>query len=147
MKNSRRYKRPLIVSILLSILREITIFLVWGIILFPEGSLFAKFVWTVLFCGLGMGATIGSIIVLFVVDTFNGVMAGIVTTALYALVLGLGCNFLCYELDKQFHYFGAVESGPLFLINGIGLSVVGGMVASYLLFSQSGKRLLDRLKI
>ena len=143
----KRYKRPLIVSIILSILGETAIFVIWGLLLYPEGSWLSKFFWTIIICGIGMGSTIGAAIVLFVVDRFQGLGAIIATTILSVFILGIGCDFVCYELDKHFQYFGATENPTLFLANGVGMSLIGGLITGVLLFTENGNRLLSKLGV
>ena len=60
------------------------------------------------------------------------------------LVIGVGCNYLCWSLDHQFNWWGAVTAPGLFLGSGIvGTALLGWLVA-YLLFSPRGSRLLAR---
>ena len=54
----KKSNRTLIVSLCFSAIGEFLLFVVYGIILFPEGNLLYKFLWTVVFCGIGMGASL-----------------------------------------------------------------------------------------
>ena len=141
-----RYLRPLTVAIAGSVLAEAAIFVVWGIILYLGGSLLTKFLWTIVFCGMGMGSALGSILALFVVDRVDGWVAVAITSLLSAAVLGLGCNVLCYQLDTHyFHFFGGSDSPVLFIGSGIVMATVGGAAGGWLMFTRRGRRCLTRL--
>lgn len=143
---SSRYRRPLVLCLLGAMLSEIGIFLVFGLLMYPGGDWLAKFLWTVVFCGVGMGAVLGAAINLFVLDRLSGWNAVLATTAWSIALLGIGCNLLCYRLDANyFEYFGGQDNAALFLGNGVAMSAIGGFVAGWLLFSTPGKRLLTRL--
>ncbi len=144
---TKQYKRPLIVGLFLATFGELMIFLIFGVLLYPEGNLMSKFLWTVLFCGVGMGSALGTIIDLAVVGRLNGKAAIIACTVISIAILGFGCNFLCFNLDQHFHYFGGQDSPRLFIINGIVMSAIGGALGGWLLFTDSGSRILDKLGV
>lgn len=102
-----------------------------------------KFVWTVGFCGLGMGSVIGALIDLLVVGKATGMKAIAGTTVISTVVLA-SCNILCWRLDHYFHYFGGQENPHLFLGNGFVWAVSGGFLIGWLLFTQKGLKLLHR---
>lgn len=139
--------RPLKLSILLSILGEAVILVVWGIVLYPEGNLLHKFLWAIVFCGLGMGAAIGAIIALVVVGRWTRAFAVIFCAELSAIVLGLFCNYLCYSLDMHFNYFGSNETPLLFFISGIVMATIGGAIVGWFCFTEKGKRILSKYKL
>ena len=144
--DSRRYRRPLVLAIAASVSSEAVIFVVWGLILYPQGSILTKFLWTIVFCGLGMGSAVGAAVVLFVVDRLEGAAAVAATSLLSATMLGGGCNVLCYRLDTHyFHYFGGADSPALFIVNGVAMAAIGGAVVGWLLFTARGEALLDRI--
>lgn len=134
----RRYLRPLRLAILFSVLGESTIFVVWGLLLYPEGNVPKKFLWTIVFCGLGMGGALGSLVALLVVDRLSGWRAVAATVSLSTPVLGVGCNLLCLELDQHFLYFGGAENSPLFIWDGVVMSAVGGAALGWLCFTEAG---------
>lgn len=146
MKSQRTYYlRPIWLGIAGSVLAEFMIFLIWGLFLYPAGSYLAKFLWTVIFCGFGMGAVTGAIIATFIVDRFEGMKAIILTSVITAFILGVACNLLCFTLDSHFfHYFGAEENPYLFIVNGVVMSALGGLLVGWLLFSNKGKQLLQK---
>ena len=116
-------------------------------LLYPEGSLLSKFLWTVLFCGVGMGSAMGTIISLGVVGRLNGSQAILACTLISTVTLGFACNFLCFNLDQHFHYFGGQDNPQFFIINGIIMAAIGGVLSGWLLFTPSGSRVLDRVGI
>ena len=140
-------KRPLIVCLFLAVFAEFLMFLIFGVLLYPDGNLLAKFLWTVLFCGVGMGSAMGVFVVLFVVEKLKGVGAIVACILISTLLLGFGCNFLCFLLDKHFHYFGGHESPLIFISNGIIMSALGGLISGYLLFTKKGDKILQRVGI
>ena len=139
--------RPLKLSILISLMGEAVILLVWGILLYPEGNLLHKFLWTIVFCGLGMGAAIGAIIALFVVGKWKGTYAVILCAELSGIVLGLFCNYLCHNLDMHFDYFGGRETPLFFIINGTIMAILGGALVGWLCFTEKGKGILNKLDL
>lgn len=143
--DARPWLRPLWLSIGASMAGEFVIWVVFGLVLFPEGDPFTKLVWTVVFCGLGMGAVVGGMVSLFVVGRLDGAKAVAATTVLALLVLGVGCDVLCLNLDAHyFHYFGGEEDPVFFLMNGLLMSALGGLAIGSLVFTERGRRWLDR---
>ena len=140
----RRYLRPLYLGIGAAALGELFLFVVWGIFLFPQGDLVKKFVW-IMTCSLGMGAALGALVDLLVVDRLDGLKAMIATTGMAILVIGVGCNYLCWSIDQQLNWWGGASDPGLFLGSGIFGTVLLGWLVSYFLFSIKGSMLLDRL--
>jgi hypothetical protein len=145
--NRNQYIRPLVVSIGMTELGEILLLILYGIILFPDGSVIHKALWTLIFCGIGMGATLGAFINIFVVDRFNGLKAIVATTALSLIILGIACNLLCLNLDRHFHYFGGSSNPYLFSFGGVLGSIIGGIAVGIVLFTQKGNEYLEKLGI
>lgn len=144
----QKYLRPLYVAIFLSVFGEAIIFVAFGLILFPDGSILNKALWTLIFCGLGMGATTGAAISLFVVKGNYTAKASIMATVVISILfLGLACNALCLNLDLVFHYFGAHTNPTLFFVNGVVQSAIGGLIAGLLLFTPQGNHILERIGI
>lgn len=136
--------RPVKLGILFSVLGEVVIFLIWGLWLYPEGNVLHKFLWTVVFCGLGMGATAGALISWWVEGKYWGKSAIWACSVISFTVLGLFCNFLCFKLDMHFNYFGAAVTPGLFIINGMIMSALGGALIGWLNFSYRGIKLLEK---
>ena len=142
-----KYIRPIIVSVALSVIGEFGLFVSFGLILFPEGSWLLKLLWTVVFCGLGMGAVLGGFINLFIIDRFDGKKAIWLCTVASLVIIGTLCDLLCYYLDLEFNYFGGGSNGFLFHASSWLLAALGGYLAGWLLFSDRGNSMLKRMKI
>jgi len=139
----KRYLRPLYVSIALAAIGELAILLVWGVWLFPEGSLWGKFAWIAV-CSIGMGSVVGALVDLAIVDRLQDRAAMGATLGLTVLVIGVGCNYLCWSLDHYYTWWGGVADPALFLGGGFVGSLVLGWLGAYLLFSRRGPVLLER---
>lgn len=144
---SKDYLRPLKLSILFSVFGELLIFLIWGVFLYPEGDLLHKFIWTVVFCGFGMGSAIGALIVLLIVGKMRGFLAILFSMLLSMILLGILCNFLCHSLDMHFGYFGGEDTPALFLFSGFVSSALGGGLVGWLCFTDRGNEVLDKCKM
>jgi len=139
--------RPLKLAILFSVLGEAVILLFWGVILHPDGNMLHKFLWTIIFCGIGMGATTGAFIDFLVVGKLKGISAIVGCVVISIVLLGLSCNFLCHNLDMYFNFFGGSDTPDLFIWNGIIMSAFGGAIVGWLCFTEKGISILDRYKI
>jgi len=137
--SERAFARPLKLALLFSILGEAVLLLVYGFYLFPEGSWFSKFMWTIVYCGMGMGGAFGAVVALGLLGRVDGWRAIVLTTLLATVMLGIFCNVLCLRLDMTFGFFGARESGLLFMASGIILSPLGGAVLGWLTFTEAGR--------
>ena len=145
-EDSRKvYIRPLIASLFFAVAGEFLLLVIYGIILFPEGNLLYKALWTILFCGIGMGATLGAGINLFIVGRYSGTKAILSTILLTFLTMGIACDLLCLNLDLHFNYFGAQTNPVLFSAGGVLGSLIGGAGIGGLLFSETGRSILDRI--
>jgi hypothetical protein len=140
------YLRPLTVSIALSMTAEFFLFLVFGVFLFPAGPWLNKLLWTVVFCGIGMGATMGAFIDLLIVGRWQGRKAIVATMLLSIVILGIACDMLCPSLDRKFLYFGGAEDSVLFVATSVVMAAIGGLIGGGgVLFTKFGQQLLDRL--
>lgn len=140
-----RYIRPIKLATAFTLLAELCLLLYYGIYLSNEGSLLYKILWTLGFCGLGMGLSIGALIDLFIVDRMRTKAAIWMTTACSTLALGVGCNALCMVLDRHFRYFGGADNPYLHFLPSFVASVPVGWLLGWLLFAPRGRRLLDRV--
>jgi hypothetical protein len=143
----QHFNRPVKLGIIFSVTAELIIFVFYGLILFPEGNLLYKFLWTIAFCGIGMGATVGALIQLFVIGRFTGSKAILACSIISVGVLGIACNILCLNLDSHYHYFGGADNPILFIAGGVILSAIGGGLAGWLIFSAKGDTILRNLKV
>ena len=116
----------------MTILAEMFYLVVWGVLLFPGGSLMAKIVWTAV-CGIAMGAVIGSATLAFVEGHRTGATAWLAAASIMAAV-GSACAVLCGQIDRTFDYFGGPENWRLFIWSGIIPAILGGPVYGWLLY-------------
>ncbi len=141
---SKQYKRPIVVSILLSSIGEIGLFVIFGMFAFPDGSLLYKFIWAGFYCGIGMGAATGALVTLIVVERFAGRSAFIVGAATAFSVLA-ACNWLCLTIDQHYNFFGGREQPELFFWNGIIMAAIGSTLISWLVFTTKGQDVLEEI--
>jgi hypothetical protein len=135
--------RPIAVAVTLTVLGEVFYFIVWGLILFPEGETWVKAVWTAT-CGLGMGGTIGALVSWRVVGRFAARRAGVAAGAICFGVLAY-CSFLCVGIGSATGYFGAHTHHALFIWGGLIPAFLSSFFYGWVLFSEGGTNLLDRV--
>ena len=135
--------RPTSVAVTLTVVGELFYFIVWGLILFPEGATWVKAVWTAT-CGVGMGAVIGALVVWLVVGRLSGRAAGIASGAIYFAVLAY-CSFLCAGIGQATRYFGAHTHTALFVWGGLIPAFLSAFFYGWVLSTARGERLLARL--
>ncbi|KAF7593406.1 hypothetical protein BBP40_011508 [Aspergillus hancockii] len=142
-KRRTLYLRPFILFYLNSLFAEV-IFLAVGILVMTgTRDLFYKVTWTLVFCPLGMGGAMGGIISYFIVDQMYGRKAVQFTAWLSLLMLG-NCNYLCYNLDRQFGWFGA-EQHPWWFHWRYPMIYAVGYVNGWFMFTDKGQRRLAAL--
>lgn len=135
----RQYLRPLWLGILFATVGEFAVFVVFGLMLSGTADWPTKLVWTVGFCGLGMGSTIGAFVDLLLVGRWTGPRAIVATTALSTGILGIACNLLCWRLDLRLHHFGGAEHPLIFLASGFVGAAAAGAAMGWLIFSDKGQ--------
>lgn len=122
-------------AVALTTAAELFYLVVWGMWLFPDGSLLGKTVWT-LTCGVAMGAVMGAATLLWVEGRVDG-RGAIVRAALAVMVVGSYCAWLCSRIDARLDYFGGAENGALFILSGVIPAVIGGVFYGWIVY---GKR-------
>ena len=122
------------VAVFLTTLAELFYLVVWGMWLFPGGSLAGKIVWT-LTCGIAMGAVIGAATLLWA-EPLNGRRAAVWCAAAIVLVVGSYCAWLCSTIDAQFDYFGGPDNSSLFIVAGLVPALFGGILYAWLLYGR-----------
>ena len=127
----RDFVRPIVVAIVLTIIGELLILFVWGMLLFPSGNIWHKLGWT-LTCGVAMGATIGALVNVVVTGRLSGLTAASYAGAIYFVILGI-CVYICYQTDLSTGYFGAVEAPTLFVLGGLVPAGLTGIAYGYYL--------------
>ncbi len=141
----KHFVRPLIVATVFTTFAELALLLYYGVYLSNHGALLDKIIWTLGFCGVGMGLTLGGLIDVFLVGRV-GEKAGIwLTAVLMTLTLGIAFNWLCMSLDEHFQYFGGAKDPYIHFLPSFLGSIVGGWILGWLLFSKPGDRILTKL--
>ncbi|ETS75467.1 hypothetical protein PFICI_12411 [Pestalotiopsis fici W106-1] len=139
------YLRPFILFYLNSLFAEVIFLAVGVFIMTGARDLIYKILWTLVFCPLGMGGAMGGIINVFIVDHYYGTKAVHFTSILSLLVLS-SCNYLCYNLDKHFGWFGAADH-PLWFHWRYPMIWAVGYFNGKLLFTDEGQKRLARMGI
>lgn len=121
-------------AIALTTAAELFYLVVWGLWLFPAGSLLGKIAWT-LTCGVAMGAVIGASTLLWVEGQYLG-RAAFARAALVMATVGSYCALLCSRIDHYLEYFGGAENGTLFLLAGVIPAIFGGSLYAWLLYGR-----------
>ncbi|CAF0780307.1 unnamed protein product [Adineta steineri] len=143
-KRRQYYLRPMKLFIGSSIGAEL-IFLFISICFFSGfKDIFYKILWTLFFCGIGMGSTMGTLINIFITDRYFNSKAIFGTLILGLIVFGT-CNVLCFRLDHHFDYYGAIKYPVFFLSKGFVAGLLGSLINGYLLFNANGQKLLIKI--
>jgi hypothetical protein len=143
-KRREYYLRPMKLFIASSIGAEL-FFLLISITFFSGfKDIFYKILWTLFFCGIGMGSTMGTLINLFITDQYFNNKAIFGSLILGLIVFGT-CNILCFRLDHHFDYYGAIKYPIFFLSKGFLAGILGSLMNGYLLFSANGQKLLIKM--
>jgi len=121
-------------AIALTSLAEIVYFLLWGIVLFPGGSLAGKAVWTAT-CGIAMGAVVGAATLLLVEGRASG-LAAIGAAAGIMAAVGSYCGWLCSRIDARFDYFGGTENVELFIWSSVIPAIGGGLIFGWWIYGR-----------
>lgn len=122
------------VAVLLTTVAELFYLIVWGMWLFPSGSLVGKVIWT-LTCGVAMGGVIGAATLLWA-EPLYGRRAAIWRAAAVVFAVGSYCAWLCSTIDARFAYFGGSDNSWLFITSGLVPALVGGVLYGWLLYGR-----------
>jgi hypothetical protein len=137
------YIRPITLGITITAFGEVLIFILRGLLLFPEEDMLTKLAWTAT-CGIAMGAVIGALINVFVTGRLAGCRAMITCALIYIVVLSY-CSVLCYRIDLTIGYFGARSNPELFLAGGFVPALVTSIPYAWFLFSEQGSTILEKV--
>jgi len=139
------YLRPFLLFWLNSLFAEVIFLAVGVFIMTGTRDLVYKVLWTLVFCPLGMGGAMGGLINCFIVDHYYGKKAAHSTGILALLVLS-SCNYLCYNLDRHFGWFGASEH-PWWFHWRYPMIWAVGYFNGLLLFTDKGQERLARMRL
>lgn len=130
------HRRIIVIAVALTTSAEIVYFTVWGLFLFPEGSILGKLVWTIT-CSIAMGLVIGALTFLWVEQRWHGGKAVLGAASVMAAV-GSYCAWLCSRVDARFEYFGGDENTTLFILSGVVPAILGGLLFGWLIYGRGG---------
>ena len=143
----RRAARTIKLFILLGWMTE-TFFLFFGMVMFPQlhPPLIPRLIWTQILCGIGMGAAAGAIGYLASSPFKQGSRAALISTASAGIVFAV-CATVCFFVDTRpgMDYWGSLENPTLFLGKGIIGGLFLGVVGSWLLNTDRGMSVLDKI--
>lgn len=60
------------------------------------------------------------------------------------LLVGSLCTINCFLIDQQANLWGAVTHPHLFLIGGFFGTVIGAILYSYLVFTETGSQVIEK---
>ncbi len=138
------FTRPLYLSILLATTIELINFIIFGFLLPGEGSLLEAFLWTVGIGGIGLGSVLGVLLDIVVVGNTRSKDARWLTVMLSAITLGLVAKLFTLNMGESAQALGVAEWPAVYVVVGLLLSIIGGAILGWLLFSKEGNRLLER---
>jgi hypothetical protein len=129
-----RYRVNLVLgfAILMTTAAELVYLVVFGMLLFPEGSWLGKLVWT-LTCGLAIGAVIGVGTLLWA-EPYFGHRGAFLRAAVVVFIAGGYCTWLCSRIDAQLSYFGGAEHSTQFILSGVIPAFFGGLLYGWVLY-------------
>jgi hypothetical protein len=100
-KRRNLYLWPFLLYTLMSGATELVLFFISIVVFSGLHDVHIKFVWTMVFCTIGMGSTMGSLTNYFITDRYSGSTAVWMGAFLSSIVLS-ACNFLCFILANHF---------------------------------------------
>ena len=126
-----------------------TFFLFFGMVWFPQlhPPLIPRLIWTQIVCGIGMGAAVGALAYVAASGYKQGSRPALITTAIVAGLTYAACGAVCFFVDTRpgMDYWGTTENPSLFLIKGTVGGVLIGVVGSWLLNTQKGVSILNKI--
>lgn len=129
-----RLLRPVYAATAMTLIAEAVYFVVWGLILFPGGSVTGKVLWTAT-RSVATGAVVGTTTIILV-DKSNGTAMSMALAALAMIAVGSFYAFLCNRND----YSGGPEKSTLFIASEIVPAVLGGFLYGWRLNGASQNR-------
>lgn len=144
-KRRNLYLRPFLLYTLMSGAIELVLLIISIFCFSGLHDIHIKFIWTMIFCTIGMGSSMGSLTNYFITDRYSGSTAVWMSAFLSSAVLS-ACNFLCFILANHFDYFGAIDH-PWYFHLRYPLIFLGGYENGKLLYTEAGFKKLTRLGI
>jgi hypothetical protein len=137
------YIRPLALAAVFTVPGQAMMFVFWGIVLYPDGDMAAKLLWTAA-SGVGMAVAIGLMVGFIVGGRYEGAIAGVISSFCYATVL-IAAILISYKIDVALDMFGVRRDPKLFVLTGVVPTLLTTPLYGWLLHSDFGKSLLARI--
>lgn len=137
------YIRPLALAAVFTVPGEAMLFVFWGMVLYPDGDMVAKLLWTAA-SGVGTAVAIGLMVGFIVGGRYEGTIAGIISSFCYATVL-VAAILISYEVDVALDVFGVRRDPMGFVLTGVVPTFLTTPLYGWLLHGKAGKALLSRI--
>lgn len=136
------YIRPLALAAVFTVPGQAMMFVYWGVVLYPDGDIVAKLLWTAA-SGIGMAVAIGLMVGFIVGGRYEGAIAGVISSFCYATVL-IAAILIIYEVDVARDLFEVWRNPMLFVLTAVVPIFLTAPLYGWLLHSDFGKSLLAR---
>lgn len=137
-----RYVRPLALAAVFTIPGVAMIFVLWGLVAYPDGDVVAKLLWSAA-SGIGMTVAIGLMVGFIVSGRYEGMIAGVISSFCYATVL-VAAILICYEVDMVLDLFGVRGDPGLFVMTSVVPALLTTPLYGWLLHGKAGKAIFAR---
>ena len=137
------YIRPLALAAVFTVPGEAMLFVFWAMVLYPDGDMVAKLLWTAA-SGVGTAVAIGLMVGFVVGGRYEGTIAGIISSFCYATVL-VAAILISYEVDVALDVFGVRRDPMRFVLTGVVPTFLTAPLYGWLLHGNAGKALLSRI--
>ena len=139
----RHYIRPLALAAVFMVAGAAMLFVLWGVVLHPDGDSAARLLWAIA-NAIVMAAAIGLMVGFIVGERYKGGIAMVVSSFCYATVLVAGI-LVNYEIDLTNDLFGFRRDPALFVQTIVLPAILTAPLYGWLLHGNPGKALLARL--
>jgi hypothetical protein len=137
------YIRPLAVAAIFIFSGQAIGFVVWELILYPDGRLLPKIVWTAV-DSVAMTLAVGLLVGFVVKKHHRGRVAGMLSSLCYAIVAIAGI-LICFQLDSELNVFEAEKDARLYIAFALSGALLSAPFYGWLLHGRNGQALLKRV--
>lgn len=139
----RVYIRSFAAAAVFTVPSEAMVYVLWGMVLYPDGNIVAKLIWTAV-DAVVMALAIGLMVGFIVGQRYEGAVAAVISSFCYAIVL-FGGILIGYEIEMEMDLFGVQHDTELFVLTSIVPALLTAPLYGWLLHSKAGKALLVRV--
>ncbi|MCG8614383.1 MAG: hypothetical protein MI864_28055 [Pseudomonadales bacterium] len=140
------FTRPLVLSIFVSVGLELVTFFFYALMAETSHSLLTPFIWIVGFGGIGMGAVLGVLLDLILVGRVTAKDGIKGTILLAALTMGVTAKLLTVNFAPVFHDLSGTNA-LVYFISGVTTAIGSGFILGWLVFTEEGGRIADKLGV